>query len=116
MFAVVCEVHPETEQWDAYLGLAKMLKPELGKIDGFIDNIRYKSLTRDGWLLSLSWDVFDAVLTPGACGARLRHVRPPRGAAILSRRQGRQDDPRPRRSSQGRFFRWPLVVECSRYI
>jgi heme-degrading monooxygenase HmoA len=54
MFAVLFEVHPKSEQWDAYLGLAKMLKPELEKIDGFIDNIRYKSLTRDGWLLSLS--------------------------------------------------------------
>ena len=34
--------------------MAKMLRPELEKIDGFIDNIRYASLTREGWLLSLS--------------------------------------------------------------
>ena len=54
MFSVLFEVHPKSEQWDAYLGYAKMLKPELERIDGFVDNIRYRSLLRDGWLLSLS--------------------------------------------------------------
>jgi heme-degrading monooxygenase HmoA len=54
MFSVIFEVHPKTEQWDAYLGTAKLLRPELEKIDGFVDNIRYKSLTREGWILSLS--------------------------------------------------------------
>jgi len=54
MFSVIFEVHPKREQWDAYLAFAKRLKPELEQIDGFIDNIRYRSLTRDGWLLSLS--------------------------------------------------------------
>jgi heme-degrading monooxygenase HmoA len=54
MFSVIFEVHPGTDQWDAYLANAKMLRPELQQIDGFVDNIRYKSLTRDGWLLSLS--------------------------------------------------------------
>ena len=54
MFSVLFEVHPKSDQWDAYLGYAKMLKPELEQIDGFVDNIRYRSLTRDGWLLSLS--------------------------------------------------------------
>jgi heme-degrading monooxygenase HmoA len=54
MFSVLFEVHPGTGQWDGYLGYAKMLKPELEQIDGFVDNVRYRSLTRDGWLLSLS--------------------------------------------------------------
>ena len=54
MFAVIFEVHPKPEQWDAYLGHAKTLKPELEKIEGFVDNIRYRSLTREGWILSLS--------------------------------------------------------------
>jgi heme-degrading monooxygenase HmoA len=54
MFSVVFEVNPKPEQWDAYLGNAKMLRPELEKVDGFVDNIRYKSLTRKGWILSLS--------------------------------------------------------------
>ena len=31
-----------------------MLRPELERIDGFVDNIRYRSLTREGWILSLS--------------------------------------------------------------
>src|ERR1700761_8858028 len=54
MFSVIFEVHPKPEQWDAYLDHAKMLRPELEAIDGFLDNIRYKSLTREGWILSLS--------------------------------------------------------------
>ena len=31
-----------------------MLRPELEQVEGFVDTIRYKSLTRDGWSLSLS--------------------------------------------------------------
>jgi heme-degrading monooxygenase HmoA len=54
MFSVIFEVHPKPDRWDAYLGNAKMLRPELEQVDGFIDNIRYKSLTREGWILSLS--------------------------------------------------------------
>ena len=54
MFSVIFEVHPKPEQWDAYFGNAKMLRPELEQVDGFVDNIRYKSLTREGWILSLS--------------------------------------------------------------
>ncbi len=54
MFAVLFEVYPKSDQWDAYLGYARMLKPEIERIDGFVDNVRYRSLTRDGWILSLS--------------------------------------------------------------
>jgi len=54
MFAVIFEVHPKLDQKDAYFGFAKMLRPELEQVDGFVENIRYKSLTRDGWVLSLS--------------------------------------------------------------
>lgn len=54
MFAVVFEVHPKPDQWDAYLAQARMLRPELERIDGFVDNVRYRSLTREGWILSLS--------------------------------------------------------------
>jgi heme-degrading monooxygenase HmoA len=54
MFSVIFEVHPKSDQWETYLGLAKMLKPELQQIEGFVDNIRYGSLTRAGWILSLS--------------------------------------------------------------
>jgi heme-degrading monooxygenase HmoA len=54
VFSVMFEVHPKGEQYDAYLDYAKMLRPELEQIDGFVDNIRYGSLGRDGWILSLS--------------------------------------------------------------
>ena len=54
MFAVLFEVHPSADQWDAYLGYAKLLRPELEKVKGFVDNIRYRSLRREGWILSLS--------------------------------------------------------------
>ena len=54
MFAVIFEVQPKPEQWDAYLGYAKSLRPELERIDGFIENERFSSLRRKGWLLSLS--------------------------------------------------------------
>src|SRR5215472_8713508 len=63
MIAVIFEVHPKTEQWHNYFANAKMLRPELEKVDGFIENIRYRSLTRDGWILSLSsWRDENAVV------------------------------------------------------
>jgi heme-degrading monooxygenase HmoA len=54
MFAVIFEVNPRPEAWDAYLGHAATLRPELLAIDGFIANERYASLSRPGWLVSLS--------------------------------------------------------------
>jgi heme-degrading monooxygenase HmoA len=51
---VIFEVQPKPEQWDTYLGYAKMLRPELEQVDGFVDNIRYRSLNHEGWILSLS--------------------------------------------------------------
>jgi heme-degrading monooxygenase HmoA len=54
MFSVLFEVHPNRENWDHYLDNARMLRPELEQMSGFVDNIRYKSLTREGWIFSLS--------------------------------------------------------------
>ncbi len=54
MFSVIFEVNPKSDRWDDYLGYARMLKPEIEQIDGFIDNVRYRSLRHDGWMLSLS--------------------------------------------------------------
>jgi heme-degrading monooxygenase HmoA len=54
MFSVIFEVRPRPEQMDSYFAQAKMLRPELENVDGFADNIRYRSLTREGWILSLS--------------------------------------------------------------
>jgi heme-degrading monooxygenase HmoA len=54
MFSVIFEVNPKASEWNAYLANAKKLRPELEKIEGFVDNIRYASLNREGWILSLS--------------------------------------------------------------
>src|SRR5438445_5337356 len=54
MFAVIFEVQPRKERYDDYLELAKFLKPEIEKIDGFIDNERYSSKRTEGRILSLS--------------------------------------------------------------
>lgn len=54
MFTVVFEVHPAAGRTDEYLALAKHLKPILAMIDGFIDNERFESKRREGWVLSLS--------------------------------------------------------------
>src|SRR5690348_5449030 len=54
MFAVVFEVQPKAEEWDTYLDLAKLLKPELERIEGFIDNERFASRRTEGRVLSLS--------------------------------------------------------------
>ena len=54
MFAVIFEVNPRPDLWDTYLAYARSLRPELEQIDGFIDNERFSSLRREGWLLSLS--------------------------------------------------------------
>ncbi|KAL6834336.1 hypothetical protein J3E69DRAFT_326561 [Trichoderma sp. SZMC 28015] len=54
MFTVLFEVHPSLETKALYLDIGKALRPELLKIDGFIDNIRYGSVTKPGWVLSLS--------------------------------------------------------------
>ncbi len=54
MFAVLIEAEPHEEQWDDYFAKANMLGPELEQARGFVDDIRYRSLTRDLWILSLS--------------------------------------------------------------
>jgi heme-degrading monooxygenase HmoA len=54
MFAVIFTVQPKPSRFEEYLALAKALKPELEKIDGFIDNERFTSTRRQGWVLSLS--------------------------------------------------------------
>jgi heme-degrading monooxygenase HmoA len=54
MFSVIFEALPNKGKFDDYLHYAKILRPELEQIEGFVDNIRYKSLTREGWILSHS--------------------------------------------------------------
>jgi len=63
MFAVIFEVNPRPDQWDTYLSYARSLRPELEQIEGFIDNERFSSLRREGWVLSLSiWRDEEAVI------------------------------------------------------
>jgi heme-degrading monooxygenase HmoA len=54
MFSVIFEVHPRQEKFELYLDLAKGLKPILEGMDGFIDNERFESTRRPGWILSHS--------------------------------------------------------------
>ena len=54
MFSVIFEVNRKPDHVDEYLDLAKHLKPILEKIDGFVDNERFESQLRKGWLLSHS--------------------------------------------------------------
>ena len=54
MFSAIFEVFPRKERFQEYLALAKHLKPILEKIDGFVDNERFESKRRPGWILSHS--------------------------------------------------------------
>jgi heme-degrading monooxygenase HmoA len=54
MFAVIFEVLTAEGKKDEYLDLARNLKPIIETIDGFVDNERFDSLRRRGWLLSHS--------------------------------------------------------------
>src|SRR5215475_3618162 len=54
MFSVIFEVLPAEGKKDAYLYLGKHLKPILESIDGFVDNERFESQLRPGWVLSHS--------------------------------------------------------------
>jgi heme-degrading monooxygenase HmoA len=109
MFSVIFEVRPNEGRKDEYLDLAKHLKPILEKIEGFVDNERFESKLRPGWVLSHStWRDEKSVVrwrTEGehhAVQAKGRfevfadyHLRvgdvtadtdPPKGAPVLERR------------------------------
>jgi heme-degrading monooxygenase HmoA len=67
MYAVIFEVEPEAGREQDYLDIAARLRPELEKIDGFISIERFRSLSQEGKILSLSfWRDEDAI-------ARWRH-------------------------------------------
>ena len=54
MFAVIFEVDPKASRRDEYFDLARMLKPMLEAIDGFIDIDRFASRRSQARVLSLS--------------------------------------------------------------
>lgn len=63
LFAVVFEVKPNAARADEYLQIAGSLRPDLEKISGFVENERFRSRSRDGYLLSLSlWDNEKAIV------------------------------------------------------
>jgi heme-degrading monooxygenase HmoA len=55
MHAVIFEVEPEAGREQDYLDIAARLRPELEKIDGFISIERFRSLSQEGKILSLSF-------------------------------------------------------------
>jgi heme-degrading monooxygenase HmoA len=55
MIAVIFEVYPAKGQVEEYLDIAKDLKSELEKIEGFISVERFSSLVEEGKYLSLSF-------------------------------------------------------------
>jgi heme-degrading monooxygenase HmoA len=54
MFVVLFEVVPHVTQMQQYLELAKLLRPELEQIHGFIDNERFANIHNPNHILSLS--------------------------------------------------------------
>lgn len=54
MFSVIFEVLPAEGKKDDYLEKAKFLKPIIETIDGFIDNERFESRLKPGWVFSHS--------------------------------------------------------------
>jgi heme-degrading monooxygenase HmoA len=54
VFIVIFEVQAKADKSDVYQSRIALLKTELAQIEGFIDQSLYRSLTREGWLLSLS--------------------------------------------------------------
>ena len=55
MYCVIFEVEPAPGRVEEYLDIAARLRPELEKIDGFISIERFRSLTQEGKILSLSF-------------------------------------------------------------
>jgi heme-degrading monooxygenase HmoA len=54
MFSVIFEVLPYEGKKEDYLEKAKYLKPIIETIDGFVDNERFESRLKPGWILSHS--------------------------------------------------------------
>jgi heme-degrading monooxygenase HmoA len=62
MYAVIFEVEPKPGREKDYLEIAASLRAELEAIPGFVSVERFRSLAKDGKLLSLSfWQDADAV-------------------------------------------------------
>jgi heme-degrading monooxygenase HmoA len=79
MYAVIFEVEPEPDRFEEYLDIAAKLRPELEKLDGFVSIERFRSLSQEGKILSLSfWRDEEAI-------ARWRRHEEHREAQLLGR-------------------------------
>ena len=78
MFSVIFEVCPKAERFDEYLALAKRLKPLLEKVDGFVDNERFESKRRPGWIFRIRRG---ATKSRSSAGAPRRSTTWPRSTA-----------------------------------
>jgi heme-degrading monooxygenase HmoA len=54
MFVVIFEAQPKPDRGEAYLEQARLLRPEIERIDGFIDNERFRDRRDPRRLVSLS--------------------------------------------------------------
>jgi heme-degrading monooxygenase HmoA len=54
MFLVIFDVLARSENSEVYANRVAVLKQELMQVDGFVDQTMFRSLTRDGWLMSVS--------------------------------------------------------------
>jgi len=55
MVAVISEVTPVDGKLQTYLDIAARIRPEVGKLDGFISAERFQSIANPGKYLSLSF-------------------------------------------------------------
>jgi heme-degrading monooxygenase HmoA len=69
--AVIFEVRPSDKGRDEYLATAAALRPLLDEIDGFVSIQRFRSVSRPGWILSLSFWADEAAIA--AWRSRDRH-------------------------------------------
>lgn len=63
MYHVIFQVRPSPAGYQAYLDTAARLRPQLDTVRGFLSIERFRSLERDGWILSLSKWADEASLT-----------------------------------------------------
>ncbi len=54
MFSMIFEARPHSGEWDSFRANAAAFGPALERLPGFIDNGLWRSLTREGWILSLT--------------------------------------------------------------
>jgi len=75
MLALFFEVQPRPDGYQRYLDMAAVLKPQLEQVDGFLSIDRYRSLAREGWVLSHSIWRDEAALTAWRVQANHHHAQ-----------------------------------------